>query len=172
VKAKKAIVYHIGRMPNARLSKSKVNALAPYVEGLVRSGRWKPAALIEVARPVSSPFHTAFIWNKKYNEQLGLLEQSRHIISSFDVYSEEVPMKAPQRWTIYVRSVDSMVPYTKVVSTPRLRNAVMQDAWTELRTWRDRYANIGFNEFGNVFAAIAEVERRFNLNQAAKTVAA
>lgn len=120
------------------------------------NGRLTQDAVVQAARPKSSPLHPAFDWNDRSAAHKWRLSQAGYIIRKLDVVQEDGPAAEPIRAFVNV-SVENDRSYTSVahaMSDDELRAQVIARAWKELQDWRERYEELA--EFARIFAVIEE----------------
>jgi len=106
--------------------------------------RLTPAAVVDDARPKSSPLHPAFEWRDKIAAKKYREDQARHMIRSIVVVPQIVDggeQRDPIRAFVSVTR-DEDTAYTSIVhamSESELRDQIVQRAWRELLSWRQRY---------------------------------
>jgi hypothetical protein len=118
--------------------------------------------LVEEARPEDAPLHPAFEWDDAVAAEEHRRNQARYLMRMLVIKEVEdgpdVQPPAPIRAFVSVTTPQGDRQYMSVVtamSDAELRNQIIEKAWRELLSWRERYQN--YEEFANVFRAIDEV---------------
>jgi hypothetical protein len=127
------------------------------------SGVLTPAAVVSDARDELSPLHTTFEWDDsraadKYRET-----QAAYLIRSVVVVMRETEEKPPAEVRAFVSVIQhdeaEERSYTHVevaMRDPHLRAQVISRAYSELQSWRKRYADL--EEFASVYSLIDEMD--------------
>jgi hypothetical protein len=122
-------------------------------------------AMLEEARPASSPIHKMINWGRSSNERLGLRVQMQRLIRSVTVWvitpQADKPIKA-RVWT-HVRG-RGYVDTPSVMRTPDLKALALAEALREMETFRVKYASL--IELADVFAAFDKVRVRMGAKSA------
>lgn len=117
------------------------------------NGRLEGRAVVEAARPKTSPLHPAFEWSDKKAADAWRLEQAGHLIRVIEVIvdkpnGETAPTRA---FVSVVRDTDrSYTSTAHALSDADLRQQVLDSAWRELEAWRQHHAEL--IEFAKIFA--------------------
>lgn len=133
-----------------------------------RGGSLTAKDLLEDARSAKSPLHKAFEWSDGKAAEAYRLQQARHILQSIII---EVKIKrgadpTPMRAFVNVekRGQSTYVGLQTAMSDRELRAQVVERAWQELLSWRNRYTE--YSEMAKMCAAI-DHETRFRPKKAA-----
>lgn len=120
-------------------------------------GMVAPAHLLEHARQSNCPLHAAFEWNDSEAAEQYRLQQAGHILRSlvvnvtFKPQQEERPVRAFHS----VVGPDDRRGYTSLavaMSEQEYRAQIVAQAWRELQSWREKYAE--YAELAKAHAAI------------------
>jgi hypothetical protein len=127
-----------------------------------RGGQVTPKDILEDARSNKSPLHDAFEWSDDKAAEQFRMQQARHILQSIII---EVKIKhgkpaTPMRAFVNVtkRGESTYVGLQTAMSDKELRAQVIDRAWSELVSWRDRYQE--YQELAKMVGAI-DHETRF-----------
>lgn len=124
-------------------------------------GLLQPDAVVEAARPESSPLHSRFEWNDGKAAEEYRIWQARQLIrvtvevmdrtgESFDVFVSLSPDRQRESGGYRV--------LTDVLSDTDMRAQLLKDALAELELFREKYRQL--TELVAVFSAIKKVRRR------------
>lgn len=124
-----------------------------------QNGRLESKDVVKAAKPKSSPLHPHFEWDDRAAADAYRVTQAGYLIRSIQVEiakptGELAPIRA---FVSVVRDEDRS--YTSVehaMSDDELRQQVVQQAWSELQSWRKRHAELV--EFAKVFAVIEKTK--------------
>lgn len=111
-----------------------------------RDGVCHPAALVDAARPETSPLHELCEWDDAVAGEQFRIAQMRSVIRSVRVVKDDRPESAPT--FVHVRKVDTQGVHNGYVQTVRamddseLRQQVLADALAQLRGLRKRFASL------------------------------
>lgn len=118
-----------------------------------------PEAVIESAKPVSSPLHGYFEWNNNKAADKYRLAQARMLIRSVSVVYEMNGDGRHSRGFVNMMVQTGSKPaergyigIARVMSDDELRAQLLEQAKQEAKEWRQRYNNLA--ELANVFEAI------------------
>lgn len=119
------------------------------------NGLLTPEHVVEDARSVRSPLHNAFEWNDTVAAEKYRLDQASYLIRAIIVVPQgETSDRPPLRAFVNVKK-DEQRGYTSLdvaMSDSDLRAQVVQQAWSELLGWRERYRE--YQELAKVFSVI------------------
>jgi len=124
-------------------------------------GLLQPNAVVEAARPESSPLHSRFEWNDGKAAEEYRIWQARQLIrvtvevmdrtgESFDVFVSLSPDRQRESGGYRV--------LTDVLSDTDMRAQLLKDALAELELFREKYRQL--KELAAVFSAIKKVRKR------------
>lgn len=126
------------------------------------NGRLTPRAIVEDARPDSSPLHAAFEWNDAEAAECWREEQARYLVRQLVVTMPERQTSEPVRAFVSVERGPG--PYytstAAAMSDEDLREQVLGNALYELRAWRRKYS--GLVELAALFTKIDQIELELN----------
>jgi len=119
-------------------------------------GLLKPAVVVEAARDVNSPLHSAFDWDDSVAAQKWRLQQARELIMNIKVTipegaGEVIKIRAMVALSRDVPNGGGYRIVSDVVSDVELYRCMCMDAANELRCFRQKYSRI--KELRSVFAA-------------------
>lgn len=121
-----------------------------------KEGELTPANVLERARSANSSLHDHFEWDDSRAAEQHRLSQAGELIRSItiDVSRSNVEPAKPTRAFVSVerQGERSYVGVQTAMSDTELRKQVLERAWNELRSFRERYADL--KELAGVFAAI------------------
>ncbi len=123
-------------------------------------GELTPKDVVDDARHDNSPLHSFFEWDDSVAAEAHRLSQARGLIRSVvAIYvSEEKPAV---RTKAFVHIPEPSAPHYRAadhaMSLEKTRKMVLQRAWQELQSWRQRYKDL--KEFSDLFEVIDEVEK-------------
>lgn len=106
-------------------------------------GACPPSALVDEARPESSPLHPLFQWDDTKAAEQYRVSQARRIIGSLKVVYHEMERMAPA--FVHVRQmtgegvVDGYIETELAMANSKMRAAVLADAKRQLKGLRTRY---------------------------------
>lgn len=130
-------------------------------------GALTPGEVVEDARPDDATLHPCFEWCDPVAAEAYRREQARQLIRSVRVLVQTHDDQPPQPVLAYVRvheedgegaSQSKYVTTQHAVSTPHLRQQVVEEALGALDAWRKRYNHL--QELGDIFAAVTRVAAR------------
>lgn len=118
-----------------------------------------PEAVVDEARPVSSPLHSRFEWDNGKAGHAYRLWQARQLIRVV----VEVIAGTDEPSEVFVslshdRKEGGYRVMTEVLSSEQLRSQMLRDALNELELFRDKYKRL--TELVAVFKAIKTVRRK------------
>jgi hypothetical protein len=120
-----------------------------------KAGKLTKEAVVEDARPVNSPLHSIFEWDDTVAAEKFRLDQARFLIKSITVVVNR-EQKSPVRAFVNVKEKeDTKKAYTSIsdaMSDPKLRAQVLDRAFAELESWKNRYRHL--EEFADIIDAI------------------
>lgn len=121
-----------------------------------------PQALVEAARQSNGPLHFLFVWDDAEAASLQRVEHARFIIRSLTVVVTMTPKapSTPMRAFVNVVKNDQQGyrSLSSAMEDPELRGQVVQRAWNELLSWRNRYGQ--YQELATACAAVAVAVRK------------
>lgn len=111
-----------------------------------RDGVCKPQALVEEARPASSPLHPLFDWNDGEAAEQWRTHQARNVINNIRFVIRTSNKDRPQKVVTFV-SVQSgeergYMNTLRVVSDETLNQRMLDDALTQLEAWQNRWGHL------------------------------
>jgi len=126
-------------------------------------GELRPKAVVEAARPDTSPLHNSFEWDDSEAAEKYRLHQARQLITT--VYVVEQVGKRMEAVQVFVSLTtdrkDDGVGYRlsqSVMSDEELRRQMLTDAMADMQRFREKYRRL--NELAKVFEAIEHVEQK------------
>jgi uncharacterized protein YpbB len=133
---------------------SELKRLADAHDGLL-----SPEAIVEAARPVSSPLHSRFEWDNSAAARKYRIWQARQLLK---VCVEVVP-NTKHSTNVFVsltsdRKDGGYRMVTEVLTDAQMRRQMLSDALAELELFRNKYREL--KELVVVFAAIRKVSKR------------
>lgn len=117
-----------------------------------------PSMLVEEARPDAAPLHPAFEWDDTLAAEEHRRNQARYLMRMLvikEVEEGEQQPPASMRAFVSVETPQGDRKYLSVIhamSIEEMRHQILEKAWREVLSWRDRYQN--YEEFANIFRAI------------------
>lgn len=119
------------------------------------TGRYKAAAIVEYARPATSPIHEMFEWNDEIAGEKYRKIQARSYVNDLvvEIVSNGKSVSMPVAFSF--GPGDGYTDSRHVMETAELRQRLVAQALKEANSWRTRWKHL--NELSNVFAAIEEV---------------
>lgn len=126
----------------------------------VTGAGFTPAAIVEQARPETSPLHNAFSWGLTAEQALQrvLENEARYLIRHVVIYREEMAEPySPAFFSVAIDRYESneYLPLYEVLSDEAYRAQLVAEALKALRQWRARYHDL--DELRSVFRAIDRV---------------
>lgn len=119
-------------------------------------GKLIQAHVIDAARSNNSPLHSCFEWDNTKAAHQWRLEQAGQLIRSLVVIVEqENEEKSPPLRAFVNVTKDEERAYTSLahaMSDDELRQQLINQAWTELRAWKQRYGEL--KEFAKLVTVI------------------
>ena len=119
-------------------------------------GKLTPKAVVEDARNENSPLHRAFTWDDAKAATTHRIAQARDLINHLivRVKVESAAKTKPLRAMISVQQKEkpSYVSRSTALSEEDLRRQIVERAWRELMSWRERYSDV--SELHRVFQVI------------------
>jgi len=138
------------------------NIVGKHIEMLRKQckGELTPKDILDDARHDNSPLHSFFEWDDGVAAEAHRLAQARGLIRSVvAIYTS--PDKPAVRQKAYVHIAESGAPHYReaghAMSQTKTRKLVLQTAWRELQSWRQRYKDL--KEFSDLFEVIDEAEK-------------
>ncbi len=116
-------------------------------------------AIVKEAKAQRSPLHNLFEWDdtvaaKNYRE-----EQARQILVQLVIVQKGKKDKELLRVRAFVSVEEKRdihyTPFERAMSKPHLRQQLLQQALSEINTWREKYREL--EELSGIFDAIAKV---------------
>lgn len=121
-----------------------------------KAGELTPAIVLERARSANSSLHDHFEWDDSVAAEQHRLSQAGELIRSITVDISRSNVTPPQPVRAFVsverKGERSYVGVETAMSDAELRKQVLQRAWAELSSFRQRYADL--EELAGVFAAM------------------
>lgn len=118
-----------------------------------KGGTIDAADIVEDARSEKSPLHPMFEWDDTEAAIKYRLTQARTIICNIMTVTKEHPQGEPVRAFVSVQEDSrAFTSMERAMTTPELRQQVVNAALAEVKGWRRRYAN--YKELADIFAAI------------------
>jgi len=123
-------------------------------------GELTPKDILDDARHDNSPLHSFFEWSDTEAAEQYRLQQARGLIRSVvAIYVRDD--KPAVRQKAYVHVAERSAPHYReashAMSQTKTRQLVLQRAWSELRSWKQRYKDL--TEFADLIAVIDDVEK-------------
>ena len=120
----------------------------------------KPQAVVDAARPESSPLHKRFEWDDSVAGEKYRIEQARRLIVSYrieipDVGSVQQFISLPSD---RVRGGGGYRPMIDVMNNARFRAMYLEDALRELQEVQKKYKRI--EELAGVWEAVGKVKNK------------
>lgn len=142
---------------NARV-RAELNRIAAKSGGILQ-----PAAVVDAARPKSSPLHDRFDWNDSEAAAKYRIWQARQLISITltVIDSQDANAPAEKMWVSLTsdRKADGGYrPLVRVLSDADMREQLLADALADLEVFRLKYGRLA--ELAKVFAAARKVEAK------------
>ena len=111
---------------------------------LKNDGLITPAIIVRLARPKRSPLHRAFEWDDAAAAHQNRLDQAGEILRQLVIKVTKDDRELVTRAFVNIRSVEGGGSYTSIhiaMNDQEMREAVLEDAWRELETFRRKYAD-------------------------------
>lgn len=125
-----------------------------------REGSVTNVAVLEAARPETSPIHSIFEWDDlKAANQYRLGQATRLICSVYAVTEEKEsaePIKVRAFVNVSAKKEGSFVSVVKAFSDDQMRAKVLADAMKELNAFQMKYA--AYTEFSKLFDEIEKLK--------------
>lgn len=125
------------------------------------NGQLTPDQILSDAQKQDSPIHSAFEWDDTEAARQHRLSQARFLVRMIEVrYVEQPRDSAPTRAFVSVKR-DGHPSYTSTahaMTDAELREQVLQRAFEELKTWRQRYKD--YKELADLFRQIEQQEQQ------------
>lgn len=119
-------------------------------------GKLVQAQVVDAARSNNSPLHSAFEWDNAKAAHAFRLDQAGQLIRSLVVIVEqEHEEKSPPLRAFVNVTQDSERSYTSLahaMSDEDMRRQLIEQAWNELKSWKQRYGEI--KEFAKLVTVI------------------
>ncbi len=110
------------------------------------NGVLSPAAVVEYARPKSSPLHSRFTWDNTEAARLYRLVEARSLISVVIRYIDDGVDRVPVRVFVSLsKDREKKGGYRHIVDVVKdsdMRAMLISDAKEDMRRFEERYANI------------------------------
>lgn len=142
----------------ATIAAEVVNSLTAKMGRL--STREMAEAFIAASRPKTSRTHDLFEWDDAKAAAIQRRDRANRIIASVYVVFEETPELPPVRGfpVVTVDGKKGPTPMRRVLGSPDMTAAVLEQAKADLEQWRRRYERLAkMAEMRSVFAAIEKV---------------
>jgi len=142
----------------SRHAKSKVNLVRAELRRIEKQnrGRLRAADVVDAARPARAVLHPFFEWDDNIaSEKFRLLQAERLIrvtVEVFDVGGEQREYRAYVSLSSDRLSKQGYRTMTAVMSNPKWRSVLLEDAKSELRAFQAKYR--GLTELAAVFNAV------------------
>lgn len=124
-----------------------------------RDGKVTNRAVLDSARPISSPIHNIFEWDDMKAAEAYRLRQATMLICNVVVVSEPEESKKPITVRAYVnvsnKKEGEFISVYNAFSDEEMREKVLSDAMNELASFKRKYANL--KEFSKLFEVIDEM---------------
>ena len=122
-------------------------------------GRLVAQDVVDIARPPKSALHQFFEWNDALAAEQHRLAQARLLIRSVVLvetaeHGEITPIRAFAKIT--TEEINSYEPITMVMADKHLREAVLREVRSEIKSLRDKVST--FEELGQVLSALDAVD--------------
>ena len=106
-----------------------------------RDGIITPQALVEEARPISSPIHNQFNWDDEEAAEQYRLWQARELIKKVTITFEKRKVFGFHNVKVNIDNTltQGYVSSVRIMSNQDLRNQVIQQALKQLLYWQDQY---------------------------------
>jgi len=163
-KAKTKPLYSLEFQPSVTVGKGPHNApvIAAELQRIERErGGLRPSDVVAEAAKRTSPLHRYFDWSDTVAARKWRDQQARSLIASVRVVITDAPTREPIRAFMHVPSPGMAQRYgstADVLSDPEQREIVLARALQELRSFKERYADL--KELADVFAAADRVSVR------------
>ncbi len=137
-------------------------------------GILQPAAIVEAARPISSPLHSRFEWdNVKASDEYRIWQARSLIRLCITVISNSPNPDGDRMWvslkTDRVKEGGGYRPLVQVLSNIKMRDELLQDALDEFSYFQQKFGAL--KELAEVFRAMKKTHvqhRRTTLRQQAE----
>ena len=114
------------------------------------------ADVVEESRPEDAVLHGCFEWDDSKAGELYRQNQAQNIIRNIRVV--DTGPKGPVKVRAYIRTVPKTYEPLKVVlTTPALRNSMMEECKRDLRRWLEKYRTV--REVSGVLTSMEEILR-------------
>lgn len=147
---------------NGRVKPENVNIVAREINRIQRrDGTVTAVAVVEEARPESSPIHKYFTWDDTQAAEAYRRWQARMLIASVRVIYDGAKEATSVRAFVNVISNDGeqnergYIGIARVLSDKDLRAQMLDDAMSEINEWRERYNHL--TELASIFDAIEKI---------------
>ncbi len=153
------------RLPNAPFTEADTQAIGETLTRLAAKGQSSSVHILAEARKASSPLHPYIEWDDAKAAEAHREHQATRIANKVAVRvvtaeGEERVLRAFHAVTVSVAGAPSRfkhyVPLEVVRESADYSGQVVEEAWRQLRSWRDRW-DLYRVEFGAVFGAIDEL---------------
>ena len=125
-----------------------------------REGKVTNVAVLDSARPASSPIHKIFEWDDQRAAEQYRLGQATRLICSVYAVTEEVetaePIKVRAFVNVSVKKEGEFVSVARAFTDEDMRAKVLADAMKELNAFRQKYEN--YTEFARLFNEIEKLK--------------
>lgn len=142
---------------------ANANAIGEHLELLRKKckGEITPKDVVDDARHNNSPLHSFFEWNDSKAAEQHRLSQARGLIRSVvAIYTE--PDKPARRVNAFVHVSEGETSHYRAthhaMSQKDTREAVLRQAFRELRAWQRRYQDL--DEFAALFEEVERVAKK------------
>ena len=108
---------------------------------LGNGGQLHPGAVVESARDAKSPLHSHFEWDDRKAAELHRMDQARALIRSIRVIDDEDRVR-PAFLSIRADDGVGYRRFADVVSSPDLRQRLLEQAQRDLDAWTQRYREL------------------------------
>lgn len=145
--------------PGTRIHGVDAQAAGDHLE-IIREkngGTLTPEAVLADARSNNSPIHSAFEWDDSAAAEKHRLWQARYLLACLTVNvtiqkQEERPVRAFVHVTRTPEAVRQYVPVAAAMADADMRKQVLERAWNDLLSWRQKYADL--KELASIFEAV------------------
>lgn len=122
-----------------------------------KAGGLTAEAVVEAARPKSSPLHDAFEWSDSKAAREYRLEQARCLIRSIEICVTHGKSEVVTRAWAFLPSKQSYAPMVEAMGSDVTRDEILGEAKKELRVFRVKYGQL--EELVEVIKAIDRTVR-------------
>ena len=145
--------------PGAWFGKEKAQIYGERLSELEeKNGKITAHVIVEDAKNINSPLHDAFEWDDKKEAERWRIHKARRLIDCIItvVVINEKEYTMPSYVNIEIENDKGYYPIEEVMKTEKGRDNLLDQAWDDLETWRERYDY--FKEFVKIYKAIDETK--------------